>query len=77
MRVDMSWGTKLRGLVVVSWGRLVLGGLGMGAYNWYSQMLDSKVSAPLFCKEQDRPLVSMLEHVNGSWMVYKLVRFGG
>jgi hypothetical protein len=37
-----------------------------GTYNWYSQMLDSKVSAPVFCKEQARPLLSTLEHVIGS-----------
>ena len=37
-----------------------------GRYNWYSQMLSSKVSAALFCSEQGRPLVSMLEQVIGS-----------
>ena len=38
-----------------------------GTHNWYSHRLDSNVSAPLFCKEQARPLLSMLEHVIGSY----------
>lgn len=65
IRVCIWWGTKLV-LLVLLMSEVMGKGRG-GGYNWYSQILSSKVSAALFWSEHARPLVSMLEQVIGSY----------